>query len=247
MGSWFSNLHMRKTDEISIEKVCNYDTDKLEELTQNKGIIRNKRKIKASVENSRIFKAITAEFGSFYNYLRTFTKGDVIYETDKTTNELSDRISIDLQSRGMTFVGSTIIYSYLQAIGVIYSHDKECFMHKMIFQGISRDFSLIGEDQYNTIGAFWDEMSEIYGLENLRGLGYNWRGTTMSYAIGLKSGAISGSNISINLPTLGWEKVRGLTENLKEIYDKVYTGGRLDYEIELFFEDGSCEIEYHRR
>ena len=54
----------------------------------------------------------------------------MIYEIDKTTNELSDKLSKDLQKRGMKFVGSTIIYAYLQAIGVIYSHDKECFMYK---------------------------------------------------------------------------------------------------------------------
>lgn len=250
--SWECVLNKREAfrkayDGFDIDKVCGYGDQKLEELAQNKDIIRNRRKITSSVENSKIFKLISKEFGSFHNYLRSFTKGNVIYEVEKTTNEISDRISKDLQSRGMTFVGSTIIYSYLQAIGMIYSHDKECFLYKNAFQGITRDFSLIGEDQYNTIGAFWDEMSEIYGLENLRGLGYNWHGTTMSYAIGLKSGVIDGANISIELPTLGWEKVRGLTENLKEIYDKVYTGGRLDYEIELFFEDGSCEIEYHRR
>ena len=147
----------------------------------------------------------------------------------------------------MKFVGSTIIYSYLQAIGVIYAHGEECFLYRRVFQGISRDFSLKNEEQYNTIGAFWDEMSEIYGLENLLGLGYDWRGATMSYAIGLKSGVIDGANACIELPTDEWEKVQGITENLKKIYDKVYTGGRLDYEIESFFGDGRCEIEYHRK
>ena len=58
------------------------------------------------------------------------TNDKIIYEIDKTTNQLSDTLSKDLQKRGMTFVGSTIIYSYLQAIGVIYSHDKECFLYK---------------------------------------------------------------------------------------------------------------------
>ena len=60
----------------------------------------------------------------------------------------------------------------------------------MKFIGVSKEFSLIGEDQYNTIGAFWDEMAELYGLENLQGLGYNWNGPTMSYAIGLKNGIV---------------------------------------------------------
>ena len=117
----------------------------------------------------------------------------------------------------------------------------------MIFKGISRDFSLLGEEQYDTIGAFWDEMSAIYGLENLIGLGYNWRGTSMSYAIGLRSGEIPFFNTSIILPDDGWESAVGITENLKEIYDKIYTGGRLDFEIEAFYEDGNCEIKYHRK
>ena len=59
-----------------------------------------------------------------------FTKDEIIYETDKTTNDLSDAISKDLQKRGMTFVGSVIIYSYLQAIGIIYSHEKDCYMSR---------------------------------------------------------------------------------------------------------------------
>ena len=96
----------------------------------NDKIIRNKLKIKASITNSKIFKSIQNEYGSFYNYLKTFTNQDVIYETDVTTNDLSDNISNDLRKRGMKFVGSTIIYSYLQAVGIIYSHDKECFLYK---------------------------------------------------------------------------------------------------------------------
>ncbi|MDE7424840.1 MAG: DNA-3-methyladenine glycosylase I, partial [Lachnospiraceae bacterium] len=79
---------------------------------------------------AKIFKHIQQEYGSFYNYLKTFTSDKVIYEIDRTSSELSDNISKDLKKRGMKFVGTTIIYSYLQAIGVIYSHDKECFMYK---------------------------------------------------------------------------------------------------------------------
>ena len=91
---------------------------------------RNKLKINATINNSKIFKSIQKEYGSFNNYLKTFTKDITIYEIDKATSELSDTISKDLIKRGMKFVGSTIIYSYLQAIGAIYSHDKECFMNK---------------------------------------------------------------------------------------------------------------------
>ena len=85
----------------------------------------------ASINNSEIFKEIVNEYGSFYNYLKTFTHDKIIYEIDKTINELSDTISNDLQKRGMKFVGSTIIYSYLQAIGIIYSHEKECYLYKL--------------------------------------------------------------------------------------------------------------------
>ena len=101
------------------------------DLLNNKEIIRNKLKINASISNSKIFKKILNEYGSFYTYLKTFAGDNIIYETDKTTNDISDAISKDLKKRGMKFVGSTIIYSYLQAIGFIYSHEKQCYLHKM--------------------------------------------------------------------------------------------------------------------
>ena len=116
----------------------------------------------------------------------------------------------------------------------------------MIFIGISKDFSLKNEDQYNTIGAFWDEMSEIYGLESLRGLGYKWENGMISYAIGLKEGAISGANLELTLPDDGWTTVRGNTDDLKKIYDEIYKSGRLKMEIEEFTVDGSCVINYLR-
>ena len=129
--SWECVLNKREAfrksyDNFAIDKIINYDDKKIEELINNKDIIRNKLKIKSSINNSIIFKKISEEYKGFYNYLKTFTKGDVIYENDKTTSILSDNISQDLQKRGMKFVGSTIIYSYLQAIGVINSHDDTC-------------------------------------------------------------------------------------------------------------------------
>ena len=129
--SWECVLNKREAfrksyDNFSIDKIINYDDKKIEELINNKDIIRNKLKIKSSINNSIIFKKISEEYKGFYNYLKTFTKGDVIYENDKTTSNLSDNISQDLQKRGMKFVGSTIIYSYLQAIGIINSHDDTC-------------------------------------------------------------------------------------------------------------------------
>ena len=133
--SWECVLNKREAfrrayDNFDIDKVVSYDAAKICELQNDRGIIRNKLKIKASINNSRIFKEIVREYGSFGNYLSEFTHGETIFETDKTTNSLSDAISKDLQMRGMTFVGSVIIYSYLQAIGVIYSHDKDCFLYR---------------------------------------------------------------------------------------------------------------------
>ena len=117
-------------DNFDIDRICCYNDEKVQKLLKNEKIIRNKLKINATINNSKIFKKIQNEHGTFYNYLKTFTNDNIIYEIDKTTNYLSDILSKDLQRRGMKFVGSTIIYSYLQAIGVIYSHDKECFMYK---------------------------------------------------------------------------------------------------------------------
>ena len=129
--SWECVLNKREAfrkgyDNFAIDKIINYDDKKIEELINNKDIIRNKLKIKSSINNAIIFKKISEEYKGFYNYLKTFTKGNIIYENDKTTSILSDNISQDLQKRGMKFVGSTIIYSYLQAIGVINSHDDTC-------------------------------------------------------------------------------------------------------------------------
>lgn len=129
--SWECVLNKREAfrksyDNFAIDKIINYDDKKIEELINNKDIIRNKLKIKSSINNAIIFKKISEEYKGFYNYLKTFTRGNIIYENDKTTSNLSDNISQDLQKRGMKFVGSTIIYSYLQAIGIINSHDDTC-------------------------------------------------------------------------------------------------------------------------
>ena len=133
--SWECVLNKRKAfeeayDNFDIDKICNYNGVKVQELLSNENIIRNKLKINASIKNAQIFKNIQSEHGSFYNYLITFTQNKIFYEIDKTTSELSDTISKELKKKGMKFVGSTIIYSYLQAIGIIYSHDKECFLYK---------------------------------------------------------------------------------------------------------------------
>ncbi len=133
--SWECVLNKRDSfrqayDNFDLEKVCNYDEKKKQELISNAEIIRNKLKVNASINNAKIFRDIKNEFGTFYNYLKTFTNGETYYEVGLTSSELSDKISKDLKKRGMKFVGTTIIYSYLQAIGIINSHDKDCFMHK---------------------------------------------------------------------------------------------------------------------
>ena len=132
--SWECVLNKRESfrlayDNFNLDKICSYDEKKIDELLQNKNIIRNRLKIKASINNAIIFKKIQEEFGSFGNYLNSYTNGKNFYETDRVSSDLSDKISNDLEKRGMKFVGTVIIYSYLQAIGVIYSHDKECFMY----------------------------------------------------------------------------------------------------------------------
>lgn len=133
--SWECILNKREDfrkayDNFDIEKICNYDKMKIQELLLNEKIIRNRLKINASINNSRIFKKIQNEYGTFHEYLKSFTNDRIVYETGKTTSELSNKISKDLKKKGMKFVGSTIIYSYLQAIGIIYSHDEECFLFK---------------------------------------------------------------------------------------------------------------------
>ena len=116
----------------------------------------------------------------------------------------------------------------------------------MEFTGISRTFSTVGEKQYETIGAFWDEMSARYGRENLRGLGFNWTATTIEYVIGLKSGNIEGQNACVTLPDDGWISVCGKTEALSQLYGEIYKDGALKYEIEMFDEQGNCRIDYFR-
>lgn len=133
--SWECVLNKRKAfekayDNFDIEKIIKYDESKIIKLINNKDIIRNKLKIKASIENAKIFKSIQNEYGKFANYLLSFIKSYPIIENDKTTSALSDEISKDLQKRKMKFVGSTIIYSYLQAIGIINSHDENCDFYR---------------------------------------------------------------------------------------------------------------------
>ena len=133
--SWECVLNKREEfrvafDNFDIDKIVEYDDEKINELMQNPKIIRNRLKILSAINNSKVFKEIQVEYGSFSEYIWGFTNNTVIYEVGKVTSDLSDMVSSDLKKRGMKFVGTTIIYSYLQAIGMIYSHEKECFLYK---------------------------------------------------------------------------------------------------------------------
>ncbi|MCH5207277.1 MAG: DNA-3-methyladenine glycosylase I [Oscillospiraceae bacterium] len=130
--SWECVLNKREAfkkafDDFDAEKISGYGEEKCEWLL-SQPIIRNRLKINACVTNSRVFLDIQKEFGSFDAYIWGFTGGQVIFESCdiRTTSPLSDEISKDLKKRGMKFTGSTIIYSYLQAIGIINGHAKDC-------------------------------------------------------------------------------------------------------------------------
>ena len=135
--SWECVLNKRENfrkafDNFDIDKIIHYDDKKKKELLENSGIIRNHLKINAVITNSLAFKEIQKEFGSFSKYIWSFTDNQVVYEefTERTVSPLSDKISKDLKKRGMTFVGSTIIYSFLQSMGIIHAHSKDCMCYK---------------------------------------------------------------------------------------------------------------------
>ena len=130
--SWECILNKREAfrqafDGFDLETVCGYGEEELEKLMQEPGIVRNKLKICAAVNNAKIFRVIQREWGSFDCYLWHWTEGQVVHETGRVSSELSDAVSKDLKRRGMKFVGTVIIYSYLQAVGVINSHEETCF------------------------------------------------------------------------------------------------------------------------
>ena len=130
--SWITILKKRENfrkafDGFDVQKVAGYNEEKVEELRQNEGIIRHKGKISSAINNAQIFIEIQKEFGSFDNYIWGFTDGEIIKAEFKTESELSKNISKDLKKRGMKFVGPTIIYSYLESIGIIDNHQENCF------------------------------------------------------------------------------------------------------------------------
>lgn len=133
--SWECILNKREAfrkafDQFDYRIISGYSQERVEELLSDKGIIRNRLKINAAISNAAIFMDIQKEFGSFAKYIWNFTSGKTVINRDgiaRATSPLSDAISKDLKKRGMKFVGSTIIYSYLQSIGVIDDHEPQCF------------------------------------------------------------------------------------------------------------------------
>ena len=131
--SWETILKKRENfrnafENFDPQKILNYDESKINELMQDKGIIRNRRKIEATINNTKVFLNIQKKYGSFAKYIWSFTDNKVIKTDSKVvSNKLSDIISNDLKKLGMKFVGTIIIYSYLQAIGIINSHEDTCF------------------------------------------------------------------------------------------------------------------------
>ena len=141
--SWITILRKRENfriafDAFDYKKVAQYDADKFNTLIINKGIIRNKLKIKAAISNAQAFMKVQAEFGSFSNYIWSFVEGSPIknkvedYKKTPPNTLLSDQISKDLKSRGFKFVGSTVVYAHMQATGMINDHETTCFRYNEV-------------------------------------------------------------------------------------------------------------------
>ena len=116
-------------DGFDVEKIACYDEKRIEELLENENIIRNKNKIKAVINNAKVFIKIQEDYGSFYDYIKTFTKGQIFHERGLTESELSRTMVKDLKKKGMKYLGPITMYSYLQTVGVINSHEENCFLY----------------------------------------------------------------------------------------------------------------------
>mgnify|MGYP003525590463 FL=1 len=139
--SWYTVLAKRENfrkafDNFDLLKVANYSEDKMAELAEDAGIIRNKLKIKATVTNAQAFIKVQEEFGSFSKYIWGFVDGKPIDNQPKTLSEvkattpISDALSKDLKKRGFKFVGSTVMYAHMQATGMVNDHILECHTRK---------------------------------------------------------------------------------------------------------------------
>lgn len=147
--SWMTILKKRDNfrkalDNFDYKKIVKYSEKKFEELMNNKGIIRNRLKIRATITNAQAFIEIQKEFGSFSKYIWNFVDNKPIqnnYSSVKDVpakTELSDKISLDMKKRGFKFVGSTIVYSHMQATGMVNDHTSECFRYKEVQKLIKR-------------------------------------------------------------------------------------------------------------
>lgn len=136
--SWLTILKKREAfreafDGFDVQKIVLYDECKVNKLLQNANIVRSRGKILAAINNAKIFLSLQKEFGSFSKYIWGFTDYKIIKRTTDdviVSSQLSDAISKDLKKRGMKYVGTIIIYSYLQAIGIVNDHDKNCFKYQ---------------------------------------------------------------------------------------------------------------------
>ena len=123
-------------DHFEWNKIANYSEEKMAELAEDAGIIRNKLKIKATVTNAQAYIKVQEEFGSFSKYIWGFVEGKPIDNQPKTlvdvkaTTEISDKLSKDLKKRGFKFVGSTVMYAHMQATGMVNDHILECHTRK---------------------------------------------------------------------------------------------------------------------
>lgn len=146
--SWQIVLHKRENfrkafDGFEPQIIAGYDNKKLEELVQDKSIIRNKQKISACVNNAQCFLHIRNEFGSFDKYIWEFVDYKPIVNSFSESNQLpaktplSDQISADLKKRGFKFVGSTVVYAHMQATGMVNDHMANCFRYKQIISKYS--------------------------------------------------------------------------------------------------------------
>lgn len=135
--SWLLILTKRENfrvafDQFDPHKIAAYTEEKVEELMLNEGIVRNKAKILATIQNAKAYLRVVEEFGSFSNYLWGFTNNKVQYhpfDGVTTKNELSDRVSKDLKKRGFKFMGTVTCYSYLEAVGIMNNHANYCYKY----------------------------------------------------------------------------------------------------------------------
>jgi len=138
--SWSTILNKRENyrralDNFDVRKVARYDAARQRKLLQNSGIVRNRLKIRSTVDNARAFLAVQKEFGSFDRYLWQFVGGKPMQNRRRSMKQVpaktreSDAMSKDLKKRGFRFVGSTICYAFMQAIGMVNDHTTDCFRH----------------------------------------------------------------------------------------------------------------------